>query len=147
MRTMSLFERDLLRRLIQDFARMLAAIVGMRQRGELDDAESELASYVNALLGQLAKDAEQLDSETLGKLLKVERLRHYALLIAERANLRAARGAHSEALEDRSRALELLLEARAKSGDTSDAQLIRELASEISLAGLAPRYRDLLSAG
>jgi hypothetical protein len=142
---MSLFERDLLRRLIQDFARMLAAIVGLRQRGELDNAEAELASYVNSLLGQLAKDAEQLDSETLGKLLKVERLRHYALLIAERANLRIARGAHLDAAEDRLRALELLLEARAKTGDASDAALLQELATQVSPDRLAPRYRELLA--
>lgn len=142
---MSLFERDLLRRLIQDFARMFAAIVGMRQRGELDNAEAELKSYVNALLGQLAKDAEQLDSETLGKLLKVERLRHYALLIAERANLQAARGAHLQASEDRERALELLLEARAKGSDESDSELIQDLARELSAARLRPRYRELLA--
>ena len=142
---MALFERDLLRRLIQDFARMLAAIVGMRQRGELDNAETELDSYVNSLLGQLAK--EQLDSETLGKLLKVERLRHYALLIAERANLRTARGAHLDAEEDRLRALELLLEARAKTGEASDAVLVRELATEVPPDRLAPRYRELLASG
>lgn len=144
---MALFERDLLRRLIQDFARMLAAIVGMRQRGELDNAETELDSYVKSLLGQLAKDAEQLDSETLGKLLKVERLRHYALLIAERANLRTARGAHLDAEEDRLRALELLLEARAKTGEASDAVLVRELATEVPPDRLAPRYRELLASG
>lgn len=144
---MSLFERDLLRRLIQDFARMLAAIVGMRQRGELENAEIELTSYINSLLGQLAKDAEQLDSETLGKLLKLERLRHYALLIAERANLRDARGAHLEAQEDRLRALELLLEARAKSRDESDAVLVQELARDVSPDRLMPRYRDLLARG
>lgn len=126
---------------------MLAAIVGMRQRGELENAEIELTSYVNSLLGQLAKDAEQLDSETLGKLLKLERLRHYALLIAERANLRDARGAHLEAQEDRLRALELLLEARAKSGDENDAVLLQELARDVSPDRLTPRYRVLLAAG
>jgi hypothetical protein len=137
-------ERDLLRRLIQDFARMFAALVGLRERVEFQTAEQELAAYVKALLGQLARDADRLDSATLGNLLKPERLEHYAMLIAERSKLRAAEGREREAAADRVRALELLLEARAKTSVASTEQRISELLVEVDVGKLEKRYRELL---
>ena len=47
---MSFVERDLLRRLLQDFARMLAAIVGLRRRGDYQAADLDLTAYIDALL-------------------------------------------------------------------------------------------------
>ena len=141
---MSFVERDLLRRLLQDFARMLAAIVGLRRRGDYQAADLELTAYIDALLGRLARDAERLESESLARLLKTERLVHYAILVAERGNLRAAQGDPVAAELDRARALELLLEARARATPTGAEPLIEELLGEPGVRRLGARYRELL---
>lgn len=104
---MSFVRRDFLRRLIEDSARVLAAIMGLRQSGQLDEAEQQIEEASAALLGALGRDAELLDAQTVARLLGAERVRVYAALIAERAELRAARGDLAGAATDRLRAAEL----------------------------------------
>ena len=66
------------------------------------------------------------------------------MLIAERSKLRAAEGRERDAAADRVRALELLLEARAKASGVSSDQRISELLVEVDVGKLEKRYRELL---
>jgi hypothetical protein len=141
-------QRDFLRRLIQNFAEFLAALIALRKGGKLEEAEQQLGELCGALLGPLGRDAELLDSSSLGCLLPEERLERYAALIAERANLHLAKGDVSAAEEDRQRAVELYLEAAMKRGGAS-AELsseLRELLAPLALDTLPARYRAFLNA-
>jgi hypothetical protein len=105
---MSIARRDWLRRIVEDFGRVLAELAGLRQSGKLDEAEQSLKETADGLLGGLVRDAELLESASLCRLLgSPERLRCYAALIAERAEIRAQRGDAAGAALDRRRALEL----------------------------------------
>ncbi len=104
---MSIFQRDFLRRLIEDLARVLAVAAGLRQSGQFSEAEHQVKEAIHGLLGGLARDADALDVATLQKMLGDERLRWYAALLAERAEIRSARGDLAGALADRERAREL----------------------------------------
>lgn len=143
---MSIFQRDFLRRLIEDFARMLASLVALRRGGKLDEAEQQIAELAGSLLGPLARDAELLDSETLGRLLAEERLVRYAQLIAERANIHVAKGNAEAAKEDQVRALELFLEVKARHPEGDAAALPPEASELLALLGLpalSARYVSL----
>ncbi len=139
-------QRDFLRRLIEDFARLLASIMGLRRAGKLDEAERAIAEASGALLGPLARDAESLSSQTLARLLSRERLERYAILLAERAELRLAQGDAVAANEDRLRALELLLEARAKPGNADELSAeVRSLLERLASGDLSQSCRSLLT--
>ena len=105
---MSIARKDWLRRLIEQLAQALATIAGLRRSGQLVEAEMALKQAERELLGPLARDAERLDSESLKQLLSAdERVRLYAELLIERAELRSLRGDLAGAALDRLRAAEL----------------------------------------
>jgi hypothetical protein len=144
---MSFSERDFIRRIIEDFARLIAGVIALRRGGRLDEAERRIAEIARGLLGPLARDAELLDSQSLSQFLSEEKLVRYASLIAERANVKLANGDAAAAHYDRIRALELFLEHRAK--HSPDAELSAEAVALLELVGLAAlseRYRALASA-
>jgi hypothetical protein len=144
---MSFSERDFIRRIIEDFARLVAGIVALRQGGKLDEAEREIVEAARGLLGPLARDAELLDSQALSRFFSEEKLVRYASLIAERANVRQAKGDAQGARDDRLRALELFLEHRAKH-PAPRPELSAETVALLDLVGLAAlgeRYRAFVS--
>lgn len=145
---MSFSERDFIRRLIEDFARMIAGIIALRRGGKLDEAEARIAEVARGLLGPWARDSELLDSQSLSQFLSDEKLARYASLIAERANVRLAKGDAAGAHYDRIRALELFLEHRAKHS-APDAELSAEAVALLELVGpaaLSERYRAFITA-
>lgn len=145
---MSFSERDFLRRIIEDFARLVAGIIALRAGGKLDEAEQRIAEVARGLLGPAARDAELLDSQALSRFFAEEKLVRYASLIAERANVRLAKGDAAAARDDRIRALELFLEHRARHS-APNAELGAEataLLDQIGTASLGERYRALLAA-
>ncbi|HET9960301.1 MAG TPA: hypothetical protein VFQ61_37680 [Polyangiaceae bacterium] len=117
---MSLVEKDLIRRLIQDLAKFFARLAGLRAAGELDQAERELSEMMRQALGPWSRDAEYLAVESLMKMLSRERLELYARLLIERGALAEARGQPERARRDQERARSLL-DALARAGGATEA--------------------------
>jgi len=100
-------QRDVALPWIQQAARVIAALLGSGKPGDLELAQIEVDSAVEALLGSLARLIPTLDARSAGELLHdPERILGYARLLALRSALRQAQGENDAAARDAARGRE-----------------------------------------
>lgn len=108
---------DYLLRMMVETTQALLRAAGLRRAGKLDEALNELRDAYGELLGPAAELAPRLDSATAAQVVgNPERIRAWAQLLREEAEVRRLRGeaAAADALE--ARELELELEAHLRAG-------------------------------
>jgi hypothetical protein len=143
---MSIARRDYIMRLIEQFAQVLARIMGLRKEGKLDEAQQLVNETAEGIFGSLRSMIDKVDASTAAGLLGVhEKVTVYAALTAEEAEIAAMRGDTRKAQARRRRALELYLEASTKGGLGGDSRArIESLLQWVDRERLDTRYRELL---
>lgn len=144
---MSITERDLLLRMIQQLGDSIAKIIGLRTGGQPDEALVLLQQTTDGILGPMAGMIDQVDSASAAMLLaSPQKVRAYAWLVDERAKIRAAQGDDARARADERRALDLLLLSLKDPGDVPDdvRAAIDALARKVDPARLDARARTML---
>ncbi len=135
----SLFERDLIRRMIRQLGEIAARLAGLTAQRKFDEAETLVRQTEQELLGPLTATLDQLDIRTVVILLgSDDKIGACAVLWSERAKLSSARGEVQPARVLATRTLELLdaLEARAGLGSEL---LLNARSAMRELLGAAPR--------
>jgi len=118
---MSITERDVILRAIKQIADALATIAGLRRSGQADAALVEAERTAQRILGPMAAMVESLDPSSAAMLLaEPDKIRAYALLVAERAAVHRALGDQPAAQRDRLRALEILAHWMKLTGGVDD---------------------------
>ncbi len=112
---MALRQRDYILRMIEQLAEAMARIVGARKAGDLHQARQLLRETADGLFGPLCGMLEKVDAASAAMLLADgEKIRAYAALVVEEANILEQEGELGRAKSLRRRALDLYLEAVAK---------------------------------
>lgn len=110
---MSALQSDYLQRIIEEVARAIAAAVGLRQRGELEQAQSVLADGASEALGMDFRILSRMDVSSVASLLGTpERMALLADILAESARIAAGAGKPGDAERLARRAEGLRLIAR-----------------------------------
>ena len=132
-----MLERDLILRMVQDLRRLVARVLGLRARGQLAEAASEVEAASASLLGLDWRLVERLDAGLLATQLGASaRASALATLCSTRAGLP---GADEGAL--RRKAVELWLEAGAAGAELDETALRAILAQPEGTLG--PRHEAL----
>ena len=98
-----MFRQDFIKRQIELFAAALARLAGAREKGDLEQASSELGNAYRALGVDPA--LLELDAQTIVRMLRTrEKLEALCQLLEEHAQLNEAQGERAEALSLRTRA-------------------------------------------
>lgn len=144
---MSIARRDYIMRLIEQFAQVLARIMGLRKEGKLDEAQDLVNETADGIFGTLRAMIDKVDSSSAAGLLgSREKIAVYASLTAEDAEIAALRGDARKAQTRRRRALELYLEAsRLGELDTHSRANVELLRQWVDLERMDARYRELLA--
>lgn len=135
---------DYLIRLIRQFVQFLARIVGLREKGDFQGALAMTQRAWDDYVGQPRELLDVVDSKTYADLLRdPDKSRIAAKLLIEEGHSRTGTGDPVHATVCYVRALELLLEARARgSQDKADDELFDMLARLVPVNQLDERYRD-----
>src|SRR5690242_12841704 len=143
---MSVVRRDYIMRLIEQFAQVLARIMGLRKEGKLDEAQKLVNETADGIFGSLRSMIDKVDASTAAGLLGGrEKTAVYAALTAEEAEIAASKGDARKAQARRRRALELYLEAsRLGELDAHSRENIESLRGLVDLERVDTRYRELL---
>lgn len=143
---MSIARRDYILRLIEQFAEVLARIMGLRKSGKLDEAQKLANETADGIFGSLRAMIDQVDPSTAAGLLGArDKIAVYAALTAEEAEIAALRGDGRRAQTRRRRALELYLEAsRLGELDAHSLADVEVLRNVVDVARMESRYRELL---
>jgi len=138
---------DYLMRMIAEMVQALMRVAGLKREGKLDEALDALRDAYGELLGPAAELAPRLDPATAAQVVgNAERIRAWAQLLGEEAEVRRLRGEDSAADALRVRALELALEAHLRrAGEPARThELVAALAAEVPEERLAGAYRPVL---
>lgn len=143
---MSIARRDYILRLIEQFAQMLARIVGLRKAGKADEAEKLVRETADGIFGSLRSMIDSVDASTAANLLGArEKISVYAALTTEEAEIAVLKGDGRKAFSRRKRALELYLEAsRLGELDEHSRANVEALRRFVDERRIDARYRDLL---
>lgn len=118
---MSITERDVILRAIQQIGDALARIAGLRRSGQADTALVEVNQTSGRILGPMASMVEKLDPQSAVMLLaEPDKIRAYGLLVAERSAVQRELGNTTAAQQDRLRAIDILSSWTKKSGAMDD---------------------------
>ncbi len=144
---MGLFEKDFIKRSIQQLAKLLAAVLKLRQEGEEEQALQTLRGGVGEILGVEWRVLVAVDSRSGAELLATpQRITVFARLRHQEAEVLEATRDVLGAQQARRHALELYLEALLAGGpldpDTRAALLALEKAVP---EPLEPRYAEALA--
>jgi hypothetical protein len=146
---MSLADRDYLLRMIQRVAQAIAAALGKRAEGQLDEALALLERARAEIFGAIRSALDAVDPASVNTMLsEADKVRAYARFLAVEADLRDDRGEARAAAAARRRALAVLLEmAAARAGElgAEDREAIAALAAKVDAARLTERQRATLS--
>lgn len=146
---MSIAQRDYILRMIEQLGDFLARIAGAKREQKLEVALDEIGAALGALFGPLLGTLEALDTEGAATLLSTpEKVRAYAILTAERADVIALKGEARRARSLHLRALELHLEAslRGPLPDERAREAILELCDKAGEDRLRERHKRALAA-
>jgi gentisate 1,2-dioxygenase len=141
---MSMVQRDVILRMIQQLAEVFSRVAGLKRQGRLDEAGDLLQQTSNQLFGPLWSTLERLEPSTAASLLSSrEKLSSYAQIVQHLAELEDARGQVWKAQTGFRRALELHLEAARQCADVDvpTRAAIRMLRPRIEEARLSKAYR------
>jgi hypothetical protein len=140
-----MLERDLILRLIQDLARVVARVLGLKKRGEVAEAAAEVETASKSLLGLDWRLVQALDASVLASQLAAPpRTAALATLCWLRADLEARPGPATDPAPLRKKAVELWLEAGAAGAELDDDALRAILAQPAGTLG--PRHETLRKA-
>jgi len=118
---MSMLERDYVLRAIQQLARAIGRIVGLKRAGKLDEALEEVRVTADGIFGKVRSSLDAIDPQSAARLLaSPEKIEAYAMLTAEEASIRELMGDAARTRRGERRALELYLEAMALGLEISD---------------------------
>jgi hypothetical protein len=139
-----MLQRDLILRLVQDMARLLARALGLRKQGLTELAVQEVEAGSASLFGLDLGVVAAVDAGNVARqLVEPARIAALARLVAVRGHLADDAGDPAAALWRR-RAVELWLEAAA-AGETLDEEALRAVAVH-PMEDLGPRQRRLREA-
>jgi hypothetical protein len=143
---MSIGRRDYILRLIEQFAEVIARIVGLRKSGKLDEAQKLASETADGIFGSLRSMIDKMDAGSAAGLLGAhEKIAIYAALTAEEAEIAALKGDVRRTQSRRRRALELYLEAsRLGELDAHSRANIEALRQSVDVLRMETRYRELL---
>ena len=140
-----MLRRDLIVRMIQDMARVLARLLGLRAKGLLPEAVAEVEVATKGLLGLDLRLVEVLDPAVLATQLgDPDRIAVLARLAQARGELAGDAGDPAAAASWSLKAVELWLEAGA-AGATLDDEALRAIAA-FPPDALGARQRQLRAA-
>ena len=145
---MSMFRDDYILRIVEKISGMIAAIVGLKAAGQLDDALQEVETATALLPGPTTELLPSVDSSTAATLLRQPAyIAAYARLVAEKACIQKQMGNENEAESGEERALELALEAYKREHEPPEAlcALVDRLVSEGADKNLDESYLELLT--
>ncbi|MFO0584794.1 MAG: hypothetical protein U0229_21180 [Anaeromyxobacter sp.] len=115
-----MLERDLILKMVQDLARVLARALGLRKQGMTEQAVQEVETAASSLIGLDLKVVAALDAGVIAKqLVASEKIDAIAQVVWARADLAHDQGDLGEALWRR-KAVELWLEGAAAGATLSD---------------------------
>jgi hypothetical protein len=135
----SFFERDIVRRMIQQLGEIAARVAGLSAQRRFDEALTVVRQSEQELLGPLSATLEAVDNATVRLLLgSDEKVGVWAVLLTERAKLLDARGDAAEARAVAKRALELF-ELLGPSGTASSELIATARTAARELAASATR--------
>lgn len=144
---MSLSQRDLMVRMIQQLAEAFGRIVGLKRAGRLDEAVAVLKETANGLFGPVWETLQRLEPASAAMMLATrEKVSAYAMLTQHQAELDDLKGDVWKAQSGYRRALELHLEA-ARLGadvDTATRAAIRTLRPRVDEGRLSRSYKVML---
>jgi hypothetical protein len=144
---MSITQRDLMSRMIQQLAEIFGRIVNLRRANRLDEAMLLVNQTAVKLFGPIWPTLERLDSQSAAALLGGrEKVSAYAMLAQHRAEIDELRGEWRKARAGFVRALELHLES-ARLGaevDVPTRSSIRTLRPRVDPERLSRAYRVIL---
>jgi tetratricopeptide (TPR) repeat protein len=139
----AMYRQDYLMRLIQQLAEFLARIAGLNRKGDHDKALATAAQAWDQLLDAPRDVIAAADSATLATLLREPaKIRAAAELCHEEGRALEGKGDPIHAQLRYRRALELVLEARARDPRDEDEAAILELSRLAPVDTLDPRYRS-----
>jgi hypothetical protein len=144
----AMIESDYILRMIQQLAKAIARIVGLKQAGQLDEALDELRTTADGIFGPIRHTLDAIDARSAaGLLANREKIEAYAAVTAEEASILEQMGDASSARSGEQRAISLYLEALMLSGTVSgDARTaIVELCRRVDEETLPARYRELIA--
>jgi hypothetical protein len=146
---MSMNERDYVLRMIQQLARSLGRILGLKSAGKLQEALKETRAIGDGIFGPMRAALDALDEQSAASLIgSREKIEAYATLTAEEASIHELLGDARRAASGERRALSLYLEAGMLRGEASDAsrEAITALRGKVDVSRLAARHRKALGA-
>jgi len=137
------FREDYIIRLIRQFADFVAKLVGLREKGEFEQAITEAGKGWDELLGHPRTLVDVTDTPMLAALLKEPaKMRIAAQLLIEEGHAHKGKGDPVHAVMCYRRAFELYLEARAAAPEPDDNAAIAELGRLVPPTQLDARYRS-----
>jgi hypothetical protein len=135
----SLFERDLVRRLIKQLGEIAAKLAGLSAQRKFDEAEALVRRTEQDLFGPLTATLDAVDIRTVALLLgSDDKIGACAVLWLERAKLLHARGKAEAGRAVAARTVELLGVLETRTGLTTEV-LKAASTSARELAGAQPR--------
>jgi len=139
-------ERDYVMRMVQQLAKLLAAVLKLKSEQKYDEAVQSLEGACQDLLGLDFGALALVDSESGASLLRdVSRVRTFARLLEELAQLHASKGEEAKARARARHAFEMYCEALIRRGEDGEARAgIGRLRDQVDEALLSDRYRKLL---
>jgi hypothetical protein len=139
-------ERDYVMRMVQQLAKLLAALLKLKSEQRYDEAAEALMGGCESLLGLDFKALALVDSQSGAALLNdAARVRTFARLLEELADVHAARGEDGKARARARHALEMYCEVLARRSDDGDARAgIGRLRERVDETLLSERYRRLI---
>jgi len=133
---MSMTQRDVILRMIQQLAEVFARVVGLKRTGRLDEAADLLKQTSNQLFGPVWDTLERLEPSSATMMLTGrEKVSAYAMLTQHRAEIDDLKGDVWKAQAGYKRALELHLEAARLGSDV-------DVPTRAALKTLRPRVDE-----
>jgi alpha-ketoglutarate-dependent taurine dioxygenase len=144
---MSLSQRDLMVRMIQQLAEAFGRVVSLKRAGRLDEAVQLVKETANGLFGPVWDTLQRLEPASAAMMLgSREKVSAYAMLTQHQSELDDLKGDVWKAQAGYRRALELHLEA-ARLGadvDTATRAAIRTLRPRVDESRLSKSYKVML---
>ena len=147
---MSFSRRDYIKRMIEQLAEAVAALLGVARAGNTTAALETLERTRTDLFGALRRSLDILDPASVMALLgDLDKVRAYAHLYLAEAEVRELRGEMKLAIAARRRALETWLEIAVRHPeaiDENDRRAVEALAARVDASRFADRHREALIA-
>lgn len=107
-----MFQRDFIKRLIEQLGQLVAHVSGLRREGKHDEALDEIDEVLGRLVPARADLVARLDPVSAARMMRDrDTVKAYARLVFEQSEVYADRGEPDQAAAKRTRAIALYEEA------------------------------------